>query len=138
MINVIHKGQNYGWPEEIGSAGLEAYADPLVLWKSTTPPSGMAFWRGELYVATLRSEALMALRLEWEKGSYRVRRIRGLFASGRGRGTYGRLRAAVAGPDGALYVLTSNRDGRGSPRDGDDRILRITVQEKEPQRETGH
>ena len=41
-------------------------------------------------------------------------------------GEYGRLRTVVEGPGGALYVLTSNRDGRGSPEDGDDRILRIT------------
>ena len=41
------------------------------------------------------------------------------------QGRYGRLRSVVEGPDGALYVLTSNRDGRGDPREGDDRILRI-------------
>ena len=40
-------------------------------------------------------------------------------------GVYGRLRDVVSGPDGALYVATSNRDGRGRPRPGDDRILRI-------------
>ena len=130
MVNVIRKGRNYGWPEEIGAAGLEAFEDPLVLWKETTPPSGMAFWRGDLYVATLRSEALMRIDLEREAGSYRVFRIQGLFASERGKGVFGRLRAAVAGPDGALYVLTSNRDGRGQPREGDDRILRITPAEE--------
>ncbi len=130
MLNVIRKGRNYGWPEEIGAAGLEAYADPLVLWKETTPPSGMAFWRGDLYVATLRSEALMRIGLEREEGSYGVRRIQGLFASERASGVFGRLRTAVVGPDGALYVLTSNRDGRGQPREGDDRILRITPAEE--------
>ena len=41
------------------------------------------------------------------------------------KGKYGRLRAAVQGPDGALYVTTSNRDGRGSPVAGDDRVVRI-------------
>ena len=40
-------------------------------------------------------------------------------------GRYGRLRDVVEGPRGALYVLTSNRDGRGRPRPGDDKILRI-------------
>jgi aldose sugar dehydrogenase len=38
---------------------------------------------------------------------------------------YGRLRTVVEGPDGALYLLTSNRDGRGDARRGDDRILRL-------------
>jgi aldose sugar dehydrogenase len=42
------------------------------------------------------------------------------------RGRFGRFRTVVEGPDGALYALTSNRDGRGTPRTGDDRILRIT------------
>ena len=41
------------------------------------------------------------------------------------QGKYGRIRTVVEGPDGALYALTSNRDGRGSPREGDDRLLRI-------------
>ena len=41
------------------------------------------------------------------------------------RDVYGRLRDVVTGPDGALYVATSNRDGRGRPRPGDDRILRV-------------
>ncbi len=41
------------------------------------------------------------------------------------QGTYGRLRDVRQGPDGSLYVLTSNRDGRGAPRPGDDRVLVI-------------
>jgi glucose/arabinose dehydrogenase len=40
-------------------------------------------------------------------------------------GEFGRVRTVVEGPDGALYALTSNRDGRGSPTDEDDRVLRI-------------
>ena len=43
-------------------------------------------------------------------------------------GTYGRLRHVEQGPDGALYLLTSNRDGRAPgefPREGDDRLVRI-------------
>ncbi|MCF8109322.1 MAG: PQQ-dependent sugar dehydrogenase [Desulfohalobiaceae bacterium] len=127
IVNLILKGKNYGWPLEIGAGGLDEYEDPLIMWKEATPPSGMTFWKGSLYVATLRSEALMRIELDQGNGSYRVLSIEGLFASERFRGAYGRLRDAVAGPDGALYVLTSNRDGRGSPREGDDRILRITA-----------
>jgi len=40
-------------------------------------------------------------------------------------GEFGRLRTVVEGPDGALYALTSNRDGRGSESEGDDRVLRV-------------
>jgi hypothetical protein len=42
-------------------------------------------------------------------------------------GRYGRIRTVVAAPDGTLWVATSNRDGRGSPRDGDDRIVAVRV-----------
>jgi len=41
------------------------------------------------------------------------------------QGRLGRVRTIVQGPDGALYALTSNRDGRGSPRPGDDKLYRI-------------
>jgi hypothetical protein len=40
-------------------------------------------------------------------------------------GTYGRIRTVVRAPGGALWIATSNRDGRGSPSRGDDRIVRV-------------
>ena len=41
--------------------------------------------------------------------------------------SFGRLRALAEGPDGALYLGTTNRDGRLEPRTNDDRVLRIVI-----------
>ncbi len=125
-INIIVPGGNYGWPEVIGAPGDERFVDPLVFWEPATPPSGMTFWNRDLLIATLRSQALVRIVVETGDGTYQVQEIERWFADGDFSGRFGRLRDAVTGPDGSLYVLTSNRDGRGSPREGDDRILRIT------------
>ncbi len=125
IINVVRKGGNYGWPLVIGKAAIPPYLDPIILWEEATPPSGMTFFGDRLYVATLRSEALMRIQLAHRDGRYEVTRIERLFARKGSGGVYGRLRDVVAGPDGNVYVLTSNRDGRGTPRQGDDKILRL-------------
>ena len=123
-INIIEEGRNYGWPRIVGAPGRAPYVDPIAMWPNTSvPPAGMTFHKGALYVATLRSEALIRLRIEGR----RVLSIERLFAGDEYDGVLGRLRDAVDGPEGHLYVLTSNRDGRGSPRPGDDKILRMTV-----------
>ncbi len=129
-INIIVRGGNYGWPKVIGAPGEKPYVDPIVVWKKATPPSGMTFYKGgvlkhlegDLFVATLGSECLVRIRLD-EKG--KVKRIEKWFSDGRRPGRFGRLRDVVEGPDGALYFLTNNRDGRGSPKPGDDKIYRI-------------
>jgi glucose/arabinose dehydrogenase len=125
VINVVEKGGNYGWPLVLGAANVKPYRDPLIMWPQTTPPSGMAFWNGKLYVATLRSEALMRITLQANNNGYEVQAIERLFANPSGGGTYGRLRDAVVGPDNALYVLTDNRGGMSRVRLGDDKILRL-------------
>jgi glucose/arabinose dehydrogenase len=130
-INIIVKGGNYGWPRVIGAPHDPRYIDPLIVWKMTTPPSGITFYRGnllrgmsgDLFVATLGSESLIRIRID--KRSEKVLRIERWFNSGYDEGIYGRVRDVVEGPDGALYFLTSNRDGRGRPRPGDDKIYRI-------------
>jgi glucose/arabinose dehydrogenase len=125
IINVIQKGGNFGWPIVVGKVGQEPYHDPLIMWEEATPPAGMTFFNDDLYVATLRTRALVRIRLSHAGGAYEVTAIERLFARKGNRGEYGRLRDAVAGPDGNLYVLTSNRDGRGKPHRDDDRILRL-------------
>ena len=115
-INDIRPGRNYGWPEVYGSDHGD-FTAPLKVYDEAIAPSGATFSRGDFYFATLRGEALH--RLSFKDG--RIAGDETLLD-----GDYGRLRTVVEGPDGALYVLTSNRDGRGSPDGSDDRILRIS------------
>lgn len=127
-VNVIRKGGNYGWPKVIGRAEKESYIDPLLVWEKTTPPSGITFYEGDLFVATLRSNAVIKIELNIEKDgdySYRVKRVERWFAEDFSKGEFGRIRDVVVGADGYLYFLTSNRDGRGTPRPNDDKIYRI-------------
>ncbi len=113
-VNEIVEGENYGWPEVYGDDHGDFKA-PLKVYEEAIAPSGATFWKGEFVFATLRGEALR--RLDLDSGEDEVLL----------EGEYGRLRTVRVGPDGALYVLTSNRDGRGSPDDSDDRVLRLTL-----------
>ena len=133
-VNVIRKGSNYGWPDVIGRAEKESYTDPLIVWKKTTPPSGITFYGGDLFVATLRSNAIVKIELNIKENgdySYEVKRVERWFAEGFSKGEFGRIRDVVVGTDGYLYFLTNNRDGRGTPRADDDKIYRIVPEELE-------
>ncbi|GBD29518.1 Aldose sugar dehydrogenase YliI [bacterium HR32] len=125
-VNRIRPGANYGWPDVLcGQPGRPGFEDALACsGDDTWAPSGAEFvtrgaWRGRLLVANLRGAHLRAFVLSAD-GS-RVERQETVLSG------YGRLRDVVEGPDGALYVLTSNRDGRGRPAASDDRILRLPL-----------
>jgi len=126
-VNVVESGKNYGWPIVIGGEHDPKYVDPIIhTGDETWAPSGATFytsdnipkWEGKYFIATLRGNHLRMLDLDIEKNQ--VVSSESLFSN-----TFGRLRDASMGPDGNLYLLTSNRDGRGSPAENDDRILRI-------------
>ena len=122
-INLIKPGSNYGWPEATCAVSRPKMVDPLVCWPdAAVPPGGIAFAGDHLLVATLKSEALIRVRLSGSDGQYRATEIQRWFVSSRSSGRYGRLRDVVLGLDGSLYVLTSNRNGRGRSKPGDDRI----------------
>ena len=120
-INRIDKGANYGWPRVEGVGGRRPYTDPLLTWSTAeASPSGLAYAGGSLWAAALRGERLWQVPLDAAGNAGRP------VAHHQGR--YGRLRAVVASPRGdALWVTTSNRDGRGEQRAGDDKILVIPV-----------
>ena len=128
-INYIEAGKNYGWPVIHGDQTREGMINPIIQTgeSETWAPSGATFisggaWDGSLVFAGLRGETLYRLVLD-KNDPIKVISFDKYLA-----GQYGRLRDVVQGPDGALYILTNNTDGRGNPRPGDDRILRLTLQ----------
>jgi glucose/arabinose dehydrogenase len=118
-VNLIQPGRNYGWPDVEGRGDTDGgrFTNPLLTWRTDeASPSGTAIAGNTLYVAALRGERLWTVPLRGD----RLGEPRGEL-----RGRYGRLRTVVTAPDGSLWVTTSNTDGRGDVRDGDDRILRF-------------
>lgn len=125
-INIIQPGANYGWPLVQGNEDSKEVIvqKPLIHSEEETwAPSGIAFvdqgpWQEKLLVATLRGEQLLTISLNG-KGT-KVNSVDSWL-----KNRYGRLREIIQGKDGSIYLTTSNRDGRGNPNIGDDRIIRI-------------
>nr|WP_132298870.1 PQQ-dependent sugar dehydrogenase [Kribbella sp. VKM Ac-2568] len=119
-LNAITAGANYGWPGAEGVSKIDGLVDPIAQWKtSDASPSGIAFAQGHIFMAGLRGERLWAIPVA---GGKRTGEPVAFFT-----GQYGRLRTVEAAPDGSLWLTTSNTDGRGDPKNGDDRILRVTI-----------
>ena len=117
-LNVISPGGNYGWPVVEGVASDPAFINPVYQWPTDdASPSGLGFTRGSFYLAALKGERL------WS-----VTTSAGAVATPYFAGAFGRLRDAVPGPDGSLWVLTGNTDGRGDPRPGDDKLLQVALE----------
>ncbi|MEA4945551.1 MAG: PQQ-dependent sugar dehydrogenase, partial [Propionicimonas sp.] len=107
-LNVIEPGHNYGWPVVEGIADREGFVDPVQQWRpSEASPSGLAFADNTLYIANLRGERLREVPLA-DLGTSTERFV----------GELGRLRDVAVTPDGELWVVTNNTDGRGEPRPG--------------------
>ncbi|MET0520947.1 MAG: PQQ-dependent sugar dehydrogenase [Jiangellaceae bacterium] len=121
-LNLIQAGQNYGWPVVEGVGGDDRFVDPVAQWSTDeASPSGIAFVRDTVFMAALRGERLWQIPVQdGTAGSPADFAV----------GEFGRLRHAEVAPDGSLWVLTNNT-ARGTPREGDDRILRVTLEPAE-------
>jgi glucose/arabinose dehydrogenase len=125
-LNLIEPGANYGWPEAEGR-DHGPFSAPVAVYESSIAPSGATWygngaipaWRGDLLFATLVGTHLHRVSVDADD----PRRITGEEEVFDDR--YGRLRDVQVGPDGQLFLLTSNRDGRGDPAAEDDRVLRV-------------
>ena len=119
-INLINAGQNYGWPSQECSGG--DFIDALICYDPSIEPGGIVFYSGNklefqgfMIMATLRASHLFQLDIN-EEGMISQKSI----LSG-----IGRIRDVIEGPDGNLYIITSNTDGKGFPDSTDDKLLRI-------------
>lgn len=123
-LNLVEKGKNYGWPAIWGTqtkAGMEA---PLLEYTPACAPASLMIYngdkfpsfKGDLFFGCLRGTRLIRVKVDGRKVLGQQNLL---------NRSLGRIREVAEGPDGAIYVSTSNRDGRGSPAKDDDRIVRI-------------
>ncbi|HLA04030.1 MAG TPA: PQQ-dependent sugar dehydrogenase [Patescibacteria group bacterium] len=115
-FNLIEPGKNYGWPTIRGDQKAEGLKTPILhSGNDTWAPAGAAFFDGSIFFGGLRGQALYQAKLQDNSAVLSVHFKK----------QFGRIRDVIVGPDGFLYIATSNRDGRGKPQDSDDKIIRI-------------
>lgn len=125
-LNVARPGDDLGWPVVAGAFEGGSATPPAVEWTRAIAPAGMAVswdpdspWGRGAFISGLLDGRVRAVRLSTDTPS-RVLCEEVVLPRG-----FGRLRLVALAPDGSLWVGTSNRDGRGSPRDDDDLLLRL-------------
>jgi aldose sugar dehydrogenase len=126
-VTVARAGDNLGWPAIYGCETREGMVTPILTWRQAVPPGGAAIyrgsaipqWNGSLIVAGLGSRTLHRVVLTGEDPP-RLESQEVYF-----RDELGRLREIITGPDGELYLTTSNCDGRANCPSERDRLLKI-------------
>lgn len=118
-LNLIKKGGNYGWPIIQGDETRADMVTPVLHSGSsvTWAPASAAYFNGSIFFGGLRGETLYEARVGESKTNPEL--VEYLV------GEYGRIRTVRISPDGYIYFMTSNQDGRGAPQSGDDKIIRV-------------
>jgi glucose/arabinose dehydrogenase len=118
-LNLIRPGGNYGWPVVEGRGGDPRFLEPAAQWSvAEASPSGIAIVDDVVYMAGLRGQRLWRIPLAGEGVGQPEAFL---------QGAHGRLRTVAPAPDGSLWITTSNHDKLGRPAPGDDRILRVSI-----------
>lgn len=134
-MNLIERGRNYGWPNVAGFCDLPAentfctennVREPLAAWTPTLAVAGIDYynhpgipeWQNNILMTSLKAGKLVSLKLSSD-GLSIIEQFDWFVNN------YGRLRDLCISPDGRVFLAVSNRDGRGTPRPGDDRIVQI-------------
>ncbi|MFB9661697.1 PQQ-dependent sugar dehydrogenase [Glycomyces mayteni] len=126
-VNLIEPGSNYGWPYYEGPGGDDQYADPVLTWEPFEGScAGAVFLEDSLVTACLRGQRLWIAQFD-SSGAPAGEPQAAVVSE------FGRLRSVAMGPDGMLWVTTSNRDGRCveergcTANEADDRIIRFST-----------
>ena len=118
-FNKIEAGGNYGWPTVEGKAGRDGFIDPVLQWRTDeASPSGLTYVDGTFFMAALRGARVWAIYPDSNGGADAVAWF---------EGDFGRIRDVAPGPDGTLWFLTHNTDGRGTARAGDDHLYEVRL-----------
>ena len=112
-LNLIKKGANYGWPDRADRQKDDTEKAVIHSGSSTWAPAGAQHFQNKILFTGLRGEAVYVYDIENSNLSTVFKE------------QFGRLRTLKLAPDGYLYLLTNNTDGRGTPKQGDDKLLKI-------------
>lgn len=129
-INIIEKGRNYGWPVISHREKKDGMISPLLEFTPAIAPAAGMFYKSNMipqfknnfFFACLRGSTIMRAIVD-ETDATKIISCDKLPDI-----NFGRIREITEGPDGAIYFSTSNRDGRGSVREGDDKIFKLSVE----------
>lgn len=134
-LNIIEEGRNYGWPDvkgfcdgasETEFCNENNVREPLIAWTPTLAVAGIDYydnpaipeWQNSILMTTLKESEFVVMNLSGDGSSV-------MNDAYHFNNWWGRLRDVCISPDGRVFIATSNRDGRGDVRSGDDRILEI-------------